>query len=904
MASVKDTIDRLRRTSSFGTWISRYDELARAEIAAYLARRFPAGAAESRAQGSPSKAVKDALWGMIDLDYAELVVLDSPPLQRLRRVRQLGFSYLTYPTAGYSRFEHVLGVTFQAERMLRSIERRSSPEVRQAVIDAIPIARLAGLLHDVGHLPGSHLGERYYDPAECSDEKLLEEIQSALTDIADTLAVPKPALGEALSLAVILAPSMWGLLADYAGYTTDQIAAAAMAIVGAPPSVQQAFLPNIITNVIDADKLDYLFRDALVTQIPLAVDLDRLLYKLKVVQVPASKMGEALQSLATAGASCNVLGTDLTGYDLLYDLLASRSMLFDRIYLHHKTRAAERMGLDILDRVHAHPVELLVQDDTLFLTASADEAIAVGDDTLTAADRRRRLRERDLPRRAFAISYEFLVAQARGTHVGKTPVVEEEQQDALKELIDTLDERRERGDLLEAITAERQEIARILDRAEPLPELWLDTQPKSNDPGDPDLFVELPDGDVRNRDSYAQKASAFTRSPMRSAYLYSSGSDQDLQLANIAAEVVIFERYGLLFGRHATDYAKVDHAEVSSIKRRLEAVEPTYFDSRGPLRPASAMVASELGRSRISGLVQRFHAYNVGDTAGSPSMSAERLETFLHQFPEELVLPMLEVLAGVTFLTRDELGTQLAGVLTPPDGATSALAVFPMTTDPEKSAASLGAYFADSADRPPLVGSIHEALTRVRSGAASSIASIDDFCLSGEQAGTVVQIWMGEEDLLLPEERHLATELSAEDKELLRSTPLTLGFVFSTADGRRLLEEVGTRLGLSLHIATVLDSADVTTVEQLTGAQSQRLIDFLSRVGASLLTSTKQIDNPEKWTDERVGLRRLGYGNKGLLVVQQNNCPTSTVTALWSGGEFRGTAWTPLFPRRSTDQSR
>lgn len=898
--SAKKLVDRLRQTASFGAWIAKYDELVRDDIAVYADRvrsARPVGHVGDF-EGS-SKAVKDALWGMIDLNYSELVVLDSPPVQRLRRVRQLGFSYLTYPTAGYSRFEHVIGAMFQSERLLRSIERRSGAGLTQIIRDSVPVARLAALLHDAGHLPGSHLGERYYMDAECADAEMLTEIQDAISDIGSTLNVPKPALGEALSLAIILAPSMWSLLTEEAGYKPEQVAAAALAIVGAPPSVQQAFLPNVITNVIDADKLDYLFRDALVTQIPLAVDLDRLLYKLKVVQVPASRMEESLQDMAAAGGLCNVLGTDLAGYELLYDLLASRSMLFDRIYLHHKTRAAERMGLDVLDAVRAHPVDLLAHDDDMFTSPATDGGDQGQRD---AGDRRRRLRQRDLPRRAFAISYQFLVAQASAPRTGQQPSLPEEVQEAFQDLVEVLEDRASRDALLAQVVIERDRLAELLAVAGPLPELWLDTQPKSHDLGDPDLFVELPDGTVTNRPSYAQKASAFTRNPMRAAYLYAAGSDLQVQIANIAAELVIFERHQLDLGRAAADYAKVDYEAVCELKRGLEAVDQQFFQNAGQLRPRSALAARERGRTRIEALVSKFHAYNVGDSQENPSMSASHVQSFLDQFPERLVGPMLAVLDGVTFLTRDDMGRRFVATLGETENVRQNVTAFPLTSNPEKSAASLGTYFADSPDRPHLRGDIVPAIQAIDAGESTELVAIDDFCLSGSQAATMVQVWMGMPNPVLPEEAHLATALSPDHRDVLRSTPLKFRFVFSTPDGRQNLKQACRDAGLGdVSVQSLLSSEDVHQLEGLAGDDAEALSAFLGEVGEELLRATKGVENPVKWTADRIANSRLGYGNGGLLVVQQNNCPTSTVTALWASGTFRGVRWRPLFPRRSSD---
>src|SRR5665213_1834895 len=62
-------------------------------------------------QGSyVSKVVKDIIWGMIELDRTTVAILDSPILQRLRYIRQNGFTYLVYPPASHVRIEHSLVV--------------------------------------------------------------------------------------------------------------------------------------------------------------------------------------------------------------------------------------------------------------------------------------------------------------------------------------------------------------------------------------------------------------------------------------------------------------------------------------------------------------------------------------------------------------------------------------------------------------------------------------------------------------------------------------------------------------------------------------------------------------------------------------------------------------------------
>ncbi len=65
------------------------------------------------------KSIKDPVHGYIEVDTTALTLLDSPLLQRLRYIRQLGFSYLVYPGANHTRFEHSLGTMHLAGVMCR-----------------------------------------------------------------------------------------------------------------------------------------------------------------------------------------------------------------------------------------------------------------------------------------------------------------------------------------------------------------------------------------------------------------------------------------------------------------------------------------------------------------------------------------------------------------------------------------------------------------------------------------------------------------------------------------------------------------------------------------------------------------------------------------------------------------
>src|SRR5208337_5126780 len=96
--------------------------------------------------------VKDPIYGYIQLTETERSIIDTPAVQRLRRIRQLAGAEYVYPAANHTRFEHVLGAMYLAGVVADNLPVDLSPNEKQKI-------RLAALLHDVGHAPFSHLFE-------------------------------------------------------------------------------------------------------------------------------------------------------------------------------------------------------------------------------------------------------------------------------------------------------------------------------------------------------------------------------------------------------------------------------------------------------------------------------------------------------------------------------------------------------------------------------------------------------------------------------------------------------------------------------------------------------------------------------------------------------------------------
>jgi hypothetical protein len=218
-------------------------------------------------------------------------LLDSPLLQRLRGVRQLGLAYLVYSGVKHDRLEHSIGVVAAAQRMMDCLRLHAqdrqqfgtrpdadvpSPDKRE-----VQVVRLAALLHDVGHAPFSHaiepLLEEWY-----SDE--LSDLQATVTDRFRGASKIAPA--EAVALLLVVSDSMQRVLEHPSfgseGPASETASAIAARLVGSRDDLRASYLAPIITGDLDADKLDNLQRDSLHSGLPLGLDVGRILSKLRV----------------------------------------------------------------------------------------------------------------------------------------------------------------------------------------------------------------------------------------------------------------------------------------------------------------------------------------------------------------------------------------------------------------------------------------------------------------------------------------------------------------------------------------------------------------------------------------------------------------------------------------------
>ena len=275
------------------------------------------------------KAIHDALWGTQIFSPAEIDLLDTPILQRLRGIHQTSFAFLTFPSATHSRFEHSLGVVFITTRMATSLNQKEANTVTPCQLQEL---RIAALLHDCSHGIFSHISEQFYGEHESLRALKNEPFFQAA----------KPA--EILAYKMITSSPFRAFFEKVqarhkqdAALQEVDIEKAAGFIIAQANDPEEKFLASIINGPFDADKLDYIARDSYFTGLKLVVDIDRLLYALEVADVPTSN-----------GSSERRLVIYSSGASVFEQILYSKVQLHSLMYRHPKVRAADLMLISFL----------------------------------------------------------------------------------------------------------------------------------------------------------------------------------------------------------------------------------------------------------------------------------------------------------------------------------------------------------------------------------------------------------------------------------------------------------------------------------------------------------------------------------------------------------------------------
>jgi HD superfamily phosphohydrolase len=222
----------------------------------------------------PFNPVQDPVHGRIWLTRLEVDLIDTPEFQRLRWISQLAPADQVFPGSTHTRFAHSIG----AAHVMGLILRQTSIQTyfQTTAEHLIPLLRLAALLHDIGHLPFSHVGEMAW--AYASSARAFDYVDTDGQTVFDAAARarPRPPLHEDLSV-LIIRHSQIGQLIDDAIQPVDQVPASELVAKLIDGSHPDLVARNLLSSDLDCDRLDYLLRDSMAAGLPYGrIDLEYL----------------------------------------------------------------------------------------------------------------------------------------------------------------------------------------------------------------------------------------------------------------------------------------------------------------------------------------------------------------------------------------------------------------------------------------------------------------------------------------------------------------------------------------------------------------------------------------------------------------------------------------------------
>ena len=249
----------------------------------------------------PERIYRDSVHNIVRVDTADQVgsliarLIDASEFQRLRRIRQLGLAHFAYQAAEHSRFTHSLGTYHLATRILDRLSSKYSisDDDRTAV-------RVAALVHDVGHGPFSHVVESILGFHH--EDFSVEAVESSETELGQTIRK----------------------------FSSTLAAAVADIIRG---RFRPVALGQLVSSELDADRMDYLLRDSLMTGVKYGIfDLEWVIRSLEI--------DEANDRLYVSAP----------GIYAVEDYLQARYYMYRQVYFHRTLRSAEAVLHSLLRR--------------------------------------------------------------------------------------------------------------------------------------------------------------------------------------------------------------------------------------------------------------------------------------------------------------------------------------------------------------------------------------------------------------------------------------------------------------------------------------------------------------------------------------------------------------------------
>ena len=893
------------------------------------------------------KEIYDAIWGSIPFTAEEVFIIDSPIIQRLRRIRQLGMSDFVYAGSLYSRFSHTIGVVSIANSMTQVVNSRI--EKLERIHNIAPednkkefflcIVRLSAIFHDAGHFFYSHATEKFFR----DDIRFLRraEIDEILDKLREDFNVLDIGLHELISCMIVNTTTVKTLLSIYIDeynkrknrrnipFSSEKCVEYISAlIIGVPTDREILPYSKIINGPVDADKCDYLSRDSHMTKIPAGVDISRLIHKLSVIIKK-----EGINTSTVWNDSCDSdkkyfeLAVSESAERTIFQLCMAKNTMYGSIYYHQKVLTAEATYREIIGHVfrlfpddyNSFTKMLVLTDDffgqyllyylerkrdALAAEKTCEEDDSAIDEQLSEINKLifdiNNLISRILGKRVADVSFDNLNGDQTDKIQLNGIMTLPEKADELSELIDkTVNE------YCKVQSALGKEI-----KKQNVKLFVISQSPNEGDPSKVKVNIDLGNGQYRPFRKYGPIVSK--EADDRKVYFVTNQFDRDMMY--VALEIVLYRDYKSIMLKGAS--ASCMKYRNNEIKNRKKALfDKQYYEKQlNQLIPGEFVVGLiDQGKKKIEDIAKKFGQF---DGQQGKHITGEAVVSFLKQFcgipaikPEDyktLLSTIVSLLEQAIFINRQEFRESMTPLLqcivtnTKEDYYIYALG------GPGDSASHLNYYmknevirfFEDNGYKLTDVQDLGVWLES-RSAEKDTLVFFDDGAYSGRQALSIFQTYFGvsEEKRATKDAAHVE-ELNLIQKEKLRNSKILIVYVCGAKQNFSELKRDLSKSPLNLNIIDIKAWHDISTpLIDSTNESGKIAGTALYYVGYHLL-----INNKPHWEDDRKKLDALGYNNSRQMVFTSWSVPTYTMTAFWMSGEIEANwKWKSLFERTTKD---
>jgi HD superfamily phosphohydrolase len=905
------------------------------QVADNLAKRYLGTYTEALAKGHAAslrrKEINDPLWGTISLSPIEVAVLDSPLLQRLRFLRQMGAAHWVYPGAVHTRFEHALGALHLTDRLIKTINalarEGASEDAPLLIKDAeAQILRIASLF--------SHVGNLCFSDCSSAELELRPEFATLAKDFSNdpTQVVPgdDPSISQVLSYYIVRAPATKDFFAtvireckplvrlpnhNEASTVEETVRQVSLAVIGRRLEDKRLQLHELICGPFDGHALDQLVRDAQFAGIPSVLDIRRLLQKLSVSKCLAKTLPTHLAETLSVDENDEVhlFGVRPSATSVLNELQLASVLIATKISHHPKVLAVEQMLRSVIRAIgelvppeslleflytHAEDAFVALQDKSLIgelgltpeglATTGQREKVNAAAATLSA------VRERRLWVRALQLSLPPVSPdESDKVHLEK-----------LTEFVAKLGHVQLGGQLLDEL---HKETLVVLDANNSSKYTAVEVRAQVNA-----RVLKASAGETRvgralilreGRDPHSLSDSWGSHgnwvhqymAGQPDAYLF---CPEDLANPAFIATERVMSKYGATLPVGCVEASKRDAKALNAYKRAMarEAWSGFSYDIRpGPSRLARM---SETIRKLELTLAKVSPEVGAGGSDKTPNLQ-QVIYNWLHQFETDEHLDCaIKLIEGLSILTRQETMDALQAFFATHSEFKGATFI-PFGN--VKDGSVLQGYFAEGEKGKGSVGKVSTLEEWARAGDGSPVVFMDDFTGSGSQAKDILAAGFRREDLRKRELKETRDAWPQQHCEQLLSTPVAFLFVAAWDDGLTVIKEVAREIGLQATVFAHRQGNQIPyaraflTSAGIKPAQVDAFLERCRSIGEELVRNEPR-ETPR--TEEEAKELALGYGNRGMLLSTLFNVPTQTLTLIWMSGKVDGGRWNALLPRR------